>query len=365
MSETRSESIDIPADAPAPSTASRVAPRHIVAGLAVAAALAVGLTFGIRHIRYVLAHEETDDAQVEGHVSPVLPRVPGYVTRVLVDDNQRVKAGDPIVEIDSRELDLKVAEASAALDNAVADEATSEAFLTTARAAAATGDANVETALVRQRKAASDLARDTRLFSTGAITDSQLTDTQAAADTTAAQLVSARSEAKTAQAQIAVTAARLAASKTMAAEKASDLDYARLQRSYASVTAPISGIVSRKNVEPGQLVESGQTLLSVASEADVWVVANFKETQLTHMKPGQEVEFEVDTYPGVAFHGRVDSISGATGARFALLPPDNSTGNFVKVTQRVPVKIVLAQAPDADHPLRPGMSVDAAVRTAE
>ena len=118
-------------------------------------------------------------------------------------------------------------------------------------------------------------------------------------------------------------------------------------------------------MEPGQFVQAGQTLLSIASESDVWVVANFKETQLTRMKPGQEVEFEADSYPGVIFHGKVESISGATGARFALLPPDNSTGNFVKVTQRVPVKIVLAEAPDAGHPLRPGMSVDATVRVAE
>ncbi len=363
MSETRSEPISIPADAPA--TASKVAPKHIIAGLCVAAALAVGLYFGIRHISYVLAHEETDDAQVEGHVSPVLPRVSGYVTRVLVDDNQHVNAGDPLVEIDSHELDLKVSEASAALDNAIADEATAAAFLATAKALEATSEANEATALVRQRKAASDLARDTKLFSTGAITDSQLTDTQAAADTAASQLVASRTEVTTGQVQISVAAAKVASSKTMAAEKASDLDYAKLQRSYATVTAPISGVVSRKNVEQGQYVESGQTLLSVASDGGVWVVANFKETQLTHMKPGQDVEFEVDTYPGVVFRGKVDSISGATGARFALLPPDNSTGNFVKVTQRIPVKIVLAQAPDAEHPLRPGMSVDAAVRTAE
>jgi membrane fusion protein, multidrug efflux system len=363
MSETQSESIGVPTEALG--AASRVAPKHIILGLAAVAALVTAAFFGIRHIRFVMAHEDTDDAQVEGHVSPVLPRVSGYVERVLVDDNQHVKAGELLVAVDPRELDLKVAEASAAVDNAVADEATSEAFLTTARAAAATADANVGTALVRQRKAASDLARDTRLFSTGAITDSQLTDTQAAADTTASQLLSARSEATTARAQVGVTEARLAASRTMAAEKASDLDFARLQRSYASVTAPIAGIVSRKNVEQGQFVEAGQTLLSVADEADVWVVANFKETQLTKMRPGQDVEFEVDTYPGVTFRGKVESISGATGARFALLPPDNSTGNFVKVTQRIPVKIVLDQAPDAGHPLRPGMSVDAAVRTAD
>jgi membrane fusion protein (multidrug efflux system) len=363
MSASQSESTDTSKEAP--ESASRVTGGHIIGGIVTAVIICVAAFYGIRHIRFVLAHEDTDDAQVEGHISPVLPRVSGYVAKVLVDDNQHVKAGDLLVQIDSHELDLKVEETSAALANAVADEKTAEAFLATAQALAATADANVETALIRQRKAASDLARDTKLFSTGAITDSQMTDTQAAADTAASQLVASRTETNTSKAQIAVAAARVASSRTLAAEKAADVAYAKLQLSYASVTAPISGIVSRKSVEQGQYIESGQTLLSVASEDEVWVVANFKETQLTRMKPGQDVEFEVDTYPGVKFHGKVDSISGATGARFALLPPDNSTGNFVKVTQRIPVKILLAQAPDADHPLRPGMSVDAAVSVAE
>jgi membrane fusion protein (multidrug efflux system) len=325
----------------------------------------LGIIFGIRHWQHFLAHEETDDAQVEGHISPVLPRVSGYVARVLVSDNQHVDAGQALIEIDPRELDLKVAQSDAALQNAQADRQTAEASLSGVRASAATAAANVETALVRMRKAASDLERDTNLLKTGAITDSQFTDTKAAADTAAALLDAVRSEARAADLQIAVAAARVAAAQTTAAEKAADLEFTRLQRSYASVTAPIAGRVSRKNVEPGQFIEAGQTILSVASDSDVWVVANFKETQLTRMKAGQSVDFEADTYPGVVFHGRVDSLAGATGARFALLPPDNSTGNFVKVTQRVPVKIVLAQDPDPDHPLRPGMSVDVSVRVAE
>jgi membrane fusion protein (multidrug efflux system) len=363
MSTARSEPISVPADSP--KAASRVAPRQIILGLVAAVVVAVGAGYGIKHWRFLAAHEETDDAQVEGHISPVLPRVSGYVTRVLVSDNQHVEAGAPLVEIDPRELDLKVAGSTAAVENAAADRATAEASLASARASAATANANVETTLVRHRKAVADLARDDSLFKTGAITDSQFTDTKAAADTAAAQLAAVRSEARAAESEIAVAEARVAAAQTQAAEKASDLDYEKLQRSYASVVAPISGLVSRKNVEPGQYVQAGQTLLSVASVADVWVVANFKETQLTRMRPGQEVEFSVDSYPGVSFHGKVESISGATGARFALLPPDNSTGNFVKVTQRVPVKIVITQAPDADHPLRPGMSVDAAVLTSE
>ena len=343
----------------------KISPSRVVVLAIAALTLVAGILLGVRHWRYYAAHEETDDAQVEGHISPVLPRVSGYVARVLVGDNQHVDAGQALIEVDPRELDLKVAQSEAALQNALAEQRTTEASLSGARASAATAAANVETALVRQRKAASDLERDTNLFKTGAITDSQFTDTKASADTAAAELDAVRSEARTAELQIAVAAARAAAAQTQAAEKASDLDFSKLQRSYAAVTAPIAGLVSRKNVEPGQFIQAGQTLLSVASDTDVWVVANFKETQLTHMKPGQSVEFEADSYPGIVFQGRVESISGATGARFALLPPDNSTGNFVKVTQRVPVKIVLTQAPDSEHPLRPGMSVDATVSVRE
>jgi membrane fusion protein (multidrug efflux system) len=336
--------------------------RQIAVGVvAVVVAVTAGI-FGINHWRFYQTHEETDDAQVEGDISPVLPRVSGYVLKVLVVDNQHVQAGQSLMEIDSRELDLKVVQEEATLQNAVAEKATAEAVLATARSLAATAVANIDTAGVRQRKTAVDLARDENLFKTGAITDTQLNDTKAAADTAADQLSSVRSEGETAQAQIAVASARVAAAKTMAAEKAADLDYAKLQRTYAAVPAPITGVVSRKNVEPGQFVQAGQTLLFITSESDVWVVANFKETQLTHMKPGQDVDFEADTYPGYVFHGKVESIAGATGARFALLPPDNSTGNYVKVTQRVPVKILLAEAADSDHPLRPGMSVDATVQ---
>jgi membrane fusion protein, multidrug efflux system len=351
------------ANVPVETSKSTFSPKQIMIGAIAALVLVIGTIYGINRWRFASVHEETDDAQVEGDISPVLPRVSGYVSKVLVVDNQSVTAGQSLMQVDSQELDLKVKQAEAALQNALADKATSEAVLATAKSLVQTALANIGTSKVKERKAAADLERDTNLLKTGAITDTQYNDTRAAADTTRDQLESVKGEAKTAETQIAVAAARVTASGTMAEEKAQDLAYARLQRSYADVPAPIAGIVSRKTVEPGQYVQAGQTLLSIASDTNVWVVANFKETQLTHMRAGQDVEFEADTYPGVAFHGKVESISGATGARFALLPPDNSTGNYVKVTQRVPVKIVLAQAPDADHPLRAGMSVDATVST--
>ncbi len=318
---------------------------------------------GGRAVTFALAHESTDDAQVEGHISPVLPRVPGYVARVLVTDNERVTAGQPLLEIDPADLDLKSANASAAVDSARASLHIAEATQASTRAAAEVATAHVATALVTQAKAASDLARNDPLSKTGVISAQQWTDSQALADAAVAELEAARRQASAAERQIDVAAAQVGAARSQLAERTADLNYARLQRSYAVVTAPIAGVISRKNVEPGQFVQAGQTLLSVASDTSLWIVANFKETQLAQMHAGQPVEFAVDGYPGVTFHGRVNSLSGATGARFALLPPDNASGNFVKVTQRVPVKITLEPASAAEAVLRPGMSVDVNVRT--
>jgi membrane fusion protein (multidrug efflux system) len=321
----------------------------------------VAAAFGVRHLRFVLAHEETDDAEIEGHVSPVLPRVPGYVASVLVQDNQHVDAGQLLVAIDPAELDLRVAAAGAALQSAQAAVQSAEAALANARAAEAVARANVVTAEVTRAKAASDLARDTTLFKNAAISNSQLIDTRAASDEAEARLLALRRQVDAAASQVAAAKTQIVAEHAASQQRQSDLDFARLQRSYASVVAPIAGVVSRKDVEPGQLVQAGQTLLSIASDADVWIVANFKETQVARMHPGQPVDCRVDAYAGTIFHGQVQSIAGATGAHFALLPPDNASGNFVKVTQRVPVKIALTGGPDPQRVLRPGMSVDVAV----
>lgn len=325
-------------------------------------AIAVALAgyFGVKHLRFALAHEETDDAQVEGDISPVLPRVSGYVTRVLIKDNDRVTAGQPLLEIDSRELDLKIATANASVQSAQAALLTAKANVEKARAALTVAEAAVEVARVRNAKAADDFRRDTALFQTNAITDRSQSDSKAAADVARTLLASAERQAEAARTDVAVTKAEVAAAEASVQVRNSDLNFAQLQHSYAVVTAPIAGTISRKNVEPGQYVQAGQTLLSIASLADLWVVANYKETQMEHIKVGQPVDVTVDTYPGQVFPGTVQSISGATGARFALLPPDNASGNYIKVTQRVPVKIVLEPQP-ADRPLRAGLSVDAAV----
>lgn len=271
--------------------------------LALGAGAAVLLALGA----YVLLRPpevSTDDATIEAHVIPVSPRVAGHVARVLVADNQVVAAGDPLVELDQRDLETRLAQARG---KAASD-----------RAAAA--------------KAAGDLKRASALFAKDEASRQDLEHAQAAADGAAADV--AQSEAALRQAEL-------------------DLSYAR-------VAAPAAGRVTRKSVEPGAYVSVGQPVMALVPD-EVWVVANFKETQLTRVRPGQRAEIRVDAYPGRRLSGRVDSIQAGTGSRFSLLPAENATGNFVKVVQRVPVKIVLDEKPGEGRELAPGMSVEATV----
>jgi membrane fusion protein (multidrug efflux system) len=351
---------------PEPAAANRPAKRSkLIWGILAALALVAAAILGAHRLSFALSHEETDDAQVDGDTSPVLPRVSGYVNRVLVRDNEVVALNQPLVEIDAHELDLKVADSRAARDGANAALATAQANCANARAALAVARANAAVAAVRTAKAETDLRRDTALFHSNAITDRESTDSQAAADIARTELVAAQRAVDATHTQVGIAEAQIATAHTLVATRQAELSYAELQRSYATVVAPIAGVVSRKSVEPGEFVQAGQTLLSIVSNQGAWVVANFKETQLSRMHPGQSVEFTVDSYPGLVFHGRVDSLAEATGARFALLPPDNASGNFVKVTQRVPVKIVLSENPPDGRVLRQGMSVDAAVLVRE
>jgi membrane fusion protein (multidrug efflux system) len=346
-----------------PAAAGRSSSRPVLIGL-LAVAVVIGGFFGIRHFLFVRSHEETDDAQIEGDISPVLPRISGYVAQVLIKDNERVAAGQTLLVIDSHELDLKIAAAQAAQRSAEASTRTAEAALANAVAAQAVAQANVVTAEVTQKKAAADLTRDANLFKNSAISASQLADTQAAADEAGARLAASRRQADAAAAEIVSGRAQVDSAHAQVDQRRTDLDYARLQRSYATITAPIAGLVSHKDLELGQYVQAGQTLLSVAADTGAWVVANFKETELARMRPGQPATIRLDTYPGVLFHGKVESISGATGARFALLPPDNASGNYVKVTQRVPVRIAVDPA-ELGRALRPGVSADVTVSVEE
>ena len=318
---------------PVPAAARRSgAGRWILFAILAAAAIG-GIVFGVRTVTFYRHHVETDDAQVESHIAPVLPKVAGYVTEVAVHDNERVAAGQVLVRIDDRDLRSRVDTAKAALENA--------------RAAVAVAQADAAARRTQSEKAAADLVRYARLRQKEEVSQQQYDAARAAAGAEAAQAEAGQKAIEAARAQVA--------------QKKADLEYAELQLSYATVAAPAVGVVSRKNVEVGQYVQAGQPLLAIVSDGEPWVVANFKETQLKKMRVGQPVEIQVDAYPKVVFHGKVESFAAATGAKFALLPPDNATGNFTKVVQRVPVKIVLSEPPGAGHPLRPGMSVTAIV----
>ena len=316
-----------------PETRAEPAPRRrrrkFIPWLIAALVVGAGIVYGVRTIAFYRHHAETDDAQIEGHIDPVLPRVSGYVTEIDVDDNQRVARGDVLLRIDTRDLQAKIETAQGALE--------------TARAQVAVARANVSAAETARGRATGDLTRYSALRQKQEISQQQYDAARAAADAATAQRSAALQSVAAARAQVA--------------QKQADLDLARLHLSYATVAAPSSGIVSKKNVEVGELVQAGQPLMAIVQDARVWVVANYKETQLRRMRVGQPVTFEVDAYPNHVFHGRVDSFAAATGAKFSLLPPDNATGNFTKVVQRIPVKIVPTDPPDPRFPLRAGMSV--------
>ncbi|MEA3247140.1 MAG: HlyD family secretion protein [Gemmatimonadota bacterium] len=352
-----------------PTTADAPAPRRKAALplLAIGALVAIG--WGGKTVMYNRNHESTDNAQVDGTIVPVLAKVGGYVMQVPVTDNQVVPGGAVLVQIDTSEYAVRLAQAEADYAAAVAAAGArgfagqAEAAVETAQSQRHVADAQIVAARVAHAKAASDLARIQELAAKQIVSRQQLDAAQAAADETAAALAVAERQAGTAAAQVtsAQAGTRLAAARLSAARAA--LENAKLQLSYTRVTAPFAGTVSRKAVDVGQLVQGGQPLLTIVADTSDYVVANFKETQLSDLKIGQAVAIEVDAYPGCAAEGRLESVSAATGAQFALLPPDNSTGNFTKVVQRVPVRIRVTKGCGAGRPLRPGMSVTVHVAT--
>ena len=354
-----------PVSVPPPGTTTK---KKIIIGV-VAIVVLVALVWAVKTFIYSRAHETTDNSQVDGHIVPVLAKVGGYVTAVLVQDNDSVTTSETLVRIDDSDYKVKVAQAEADLAAAQA-VAGGRRFTGQSQAAVATttgqrfaADAQIQAAIANKQKADADLARMRDLVAKQIVSAQQLDAAQAAASTAAANVDALQRQAAAAggAVQNAEAGVRLAQAKLEAEQAA--LDNAKLQLSYTQVTAPETGTISKKQVEVGQLVQPGQTLMSIVADTGTWVTANFKETQLAKMHVGEPVTFEVDAYPGCQAEGKVQSLSGATGARFALLPPDNATGNFTKVVQRLPVRIAITKGCGASRPLRPGMSVVAHVDT--
>jgi len=359
--------IDVPAAAAEPATTRSWTKRlPLIIGIALAIALA---TWGVRRYLWGRNHVSTDNAQVDGHITAIAPRISGFIDRVLVEENQHVKAGDTLVVLDRRDLQNRLEQAEADLRNAEAAVGSrkrageAQAQLQATRAQAASAQASIAAAEANYRQTSADYERYKGLAASKIISAQQLDAAQSARDAAAANLEAARRQAAAAGSQVSASGAAVRAADARLASAQSAVDNARLQLSYATLLAPSSGVVAKRNAEPGALVQVGQNLLSLVPDENVWVTANLKETQLAKVRVGDEAEFTVDAYPGRTFHGKVESLSPATGARFALLPPDNATGNFTKVVQRVPVRIAVDTASDPAHPLRPGMSVDATITT--
>lgn len=334
----------------------------------------VGGTYGVIKYMHSLAHETTDDAQIEKNMNPIIPRVGGYITKVYVQDNQEVKKGDTLFTIDNKDYIVKLEDAKAALVAAEATYAASKADIGSSQANVSVSDANfkstsgtIESAKIRLNLAKNDFERYTNLYNNRSITKQQFEQAQAKKLDAESQLQVLKEQQKASQYQKSFVAAKsnVSSKQTEVAEaninraKAA-LDAAELNMTYTAVTASIDGQVSKINAQPGQFVQPGQSLFYIINNSEVWVIANFKETQLSKMVIGQKVTLKVDAYPDTEFEGIVSSFSPATGSRFSILPPDNATGNFVKTIQRLPVKITIDKNNDPEKVknLRPGMNVD-------
>jgi membrane fusion protein (multidrug efflux system) len=333
----------------------------------------VGGFFGIKTYIHGLHHEETDDAQIDANISPVIPRISGYVTEVRVKDNQQVKAGDTLVILDNRNEIIAEAQAEAALNAAqsnlsVAQASTqaSQVGIGTYKANVNTVDAQIAEAKISLWRATNDYNRYANLIKDHSITQQQFEQAQAAKETAQQQLqvlndqrTAANQQTSTATSQSNATGQQVSVANATIKQRQAEVDNAKLNLSYTVIVAPEDGYTSKVNVEVGQFLQIGQSLFSVVPNTAPWVVANFKETQIDKMKEGQKVIVHVDAYPGHDFEAKLTSFSPATGARFSLLPPDNASGNFVKVVQRLPVKIQFTNLNDQlVKNLRPGMNVD-------
>ena len=377
----------------------------------VGVAVVVLLVVGFFVYRHVTSYQSTDDAQVDGHLNSISARISGHVTKLNVQDNQSVEAGTVLVEIDPADYQVAYERAKADFEDAQAtalaagvnvpitsvnttsqvsvagaDQENAHAGIQAAKQQFEAAKAQLQQAEANNVKAQNDLARYKQLVDKQEISQQQYDTAIAAAKASAAGVEGARATAAAAQQQVTeaegkliqaeassryaqtapqqvqVVKARAASALAEAQRKKADLDQAALNLQYTKIIAPVAGVVSSRTVEVGQNVAPGQELMKLIPLDDVWITANYKETQLRNMKVGQHASIDVDAN-GRTYRGKVDSIAGASGSRFSLLPPENATGNYVKVVQRIPVKIVLDAGENKDHLLRPGMSVTPKVWT--
>ena len=345
--------------------------------LIIAVVLIVGALSFYAYIRYRNTHITTDDAYVTGRIHVVAAKVPGTVKSVSAHDNQFVKQGALLVEIDERDYDVRVKEADSAMsaEKAKMEELVSRVDvvrkqLTEFRFRAESARSHLKIQEVNLKQADIDFQRAARLYAKKIIAEERYEKMKTAYDSALAQVDAAREQLKQAEASLETQKSLIKQSESAyiaqgsaARQKGDVLAAEQLKQSYTRIYAPSDGYVTKKNLEAGNQIQAGQPLMAIVPLEDVWILANYKETQLEKVKPGQKVTISVDSYPGRTFTGKVQSIMAGTGTAFSLFPPENATGNYVKVVQRIPVKIVLDKGTDPNHILRVGMSVEPTILT--
>ncbi len=337
-----------------------------------AVVLILGIVTGYLYVQYKKTHITTDDAFITGRIHTIASKVSGTVKTIYVKDNQVVKQGELLLEIDPEDFDVRQKEVSSGLEVEKSKLLELNSKLDTAgqqfeelKSGVGAAKANLELQEANMRQTEKDMNRAENLFKENLIPEERFEKTKTEYAVAFARVKSAKEELKQAESRLETqkafirqVAAAIEPGRSLIKQREASLAAAELNLSYTKITAPSDGHVTRKSVEAGNQIQAGQPLMAVVTLDDIWVIANYKETQLDKVKPGQKVEIKIDTYPDKKFRGKVESIMAGTGSVFSLFPPENATGNFVKVVQRVPVKIVFDNDADREHILRVGMSVE-------
>ena len=336
-------------------------PKKNLPKIILAAVFLLGGYYGISKYRYATTHEDTDNAQIETYFVPVLPRVAGFVKAVNVHDYEMVKKGAILVEIDNEEAKLALAEMEVDLDQATIDVTTAKANLTSLQKAIQAQQAQVKTAEYLKNKADRDLQRNSELEKAKAITHQQWIDSKDQVELANIKYFGSIDELNSTKSKLAIQESAVKRAENLVKNKKVKIAQQKLKLNYYTISAPVSGKIGKKSIEPGQFIQVSQPLMTIVDNNTFWVVANFKETQVQKLRTGMEAEMTIDAFPSEKIKGKVISISESTGAKTSLLPPDNSSGNFVKVTQRIPVKIEISDLANYKSMLRAGMSLEVSI----
>ncbi len=319
--------------------------------------LVVALYFGGKKVVFSITHETTDNAQIETSIVPVLTRIGGFVKTIAIKDYDSVGQNQLVAEIDDAELQMQLEEQKADLQQSSAEVSNAKAQLDNAILSLKNNKGVIDLRTIKQKKSTNDLTRDQNLFKEQAITKKQLEETEYQLSSANQELSNAQTELATANNKITVLRENLNRTLAMIDMKKTKIKETELKLSYTKIITPSAGKIGKKNINIGQFVQAGTPLFSIVNDSSYWIVANFKESQLESLQEGKKVNIRVDAYPDLAVEGTILSLSDATGAKFSLLPPDNSSGNFIKVTQRIPVKIAINNQAAFKNKLRAGMSV--------